>query len=72
MNILRYADAARKCGVSRMTVYRWATQPEYADMDFPKPVPLGANSVGFVEAEVDDWLEARAAERDTAGEPEAA
>ena len=63
MNILRYTDAARKCGVSRMTVYRWATQPDYAAMAFPKPCVLGANSVGFVEAEVDAWLEARAATR---------
>ncbi len=66
MNILRYADTARKCGVSKMTVYRWATQSEYADKNFPKPVELGENSVGFVEAEVDAWLEARAAEREVA------
>ena len=66
MNILRYADAARKCGVSRMTVYRWATLPEYADMGFPKPFELGTNSVGFVESEVDAWLKARAAERGAA------
>jgi prophage regulatory protein len=66
MNILRYRDAARKVAVSRMTVYRWATQPEYADMKFPKPMDLGNNSVGFVEAEIDAWLEARAAEREVA------
>ena len=66
MNILRYPAAARKCGVNRMTLYRWATQPEYVHMDFPKPVTLGANSVGFIEAEVDAWLEAQAAKRDGA------
>ena len=66
MNILRYADAARKCGVSKMTLYRWATQPEYADKNFPKLVELGENSVGFVEAEIDAWLEARAAAREVA------
>ncbi len=64
MNILRYPAAARKCGVNRMTLYRWATQPEYDHMGFPKPVTLGANSVGFIEAEVDAWLEAQAAKRD--------
>ena len=63
MNILRYADAARKCGVSKMTVYRWATQPEYADMEFPKPFELGPSSVGFIESEINDWLEAKASER---------
>lgn len=66
MNILRYADTARKCGVSKMTVRRWATRDEYADMGFPKPVELSENCVGFVESEVTAWLEARAAERDSA------
>jgi prophage regulatory protein len=33
---------------------------------FPKPIKIGANRVGFIEAEVDDWLRARAAERDDA------
>jgi prophage regulatory protein len=68
MNILRYPDAARKIGVSRMTVFRWATQPKYADMGFPKPIDLGVNSVGFVEEEIDSWLAARAAERKKAQE----
>jgi prophage regulatory protein len=72
MNILRYADACRKCGVNRMTLYRWATQPAYSHMNFPKPVTLGANSVGFVESEIDDWLAARAADRDAAPEGAAA
>ena len=66
MNIIRYPDAARKCGISRMTLYRWATKPEYADKNFPKPISLGENSVGFVEAEIEEWLEARVAKRDSA------
>ena len=66
MNILRYASAAKKCGVHRQTIYRWATLPEYKDMKFPKPIPLGDNSVGFVEAEIDQWLAAQAATRDSA------
>ena len=64
MNILRYAEVARKVGVSKMTTYRWATKPEHADMKFPKPFDLGVNSVGFAEEEIDAWLEARAAARD--------
>ena len=63
MNILRYKTAAVKCDVSQITIRRWATQPEYAHMGFPKPVSLGDSSVGFVEAEVDAWLEDRAAGR---------
>ena len=70
MNILRYRATAEKCDVNPITIRRWATQPEYADLHFPKPVTLGANSVGFIEDEVNDWLAARAAERGAA--PEAA
>ena len=31
---------------------------------FPKRVQLGQNRVGWVEAEVDEWIKARIAERD--------
>ena len=65
MNILRYKTTAQKCDVSIITIRRWATHPEYAAKNFPKPVVLGENSVGFVEQEIDDWLEARAAKRDS-------
>ncbi len=63
MNILRPKATAVKCGVVPITIRRWATDPKYAHMNFPKPISLGKNSVGFVESEVDGWLEARAAER---------
>jgi prophage regulatory protein len=32
---------------------------------FPKPISLGEQSVGFIEDEIDDWIEARMRERDT-------
>ncbi len=66
MNILRPKDTARKCGVTTVTVHRWSSDPKYAHLNFPKLIPLGDNSVGFVEAEIDAWLEARAAARDDA------
>ncbi len=70
MKILRRSATAERCGnVALITVDRWADDPRYAHLNFPKKVHLGDNSCGFVEAEVDAWLEARAAERD---DPEAA
>lgn len=36
---------------------------------FPKPVPLGENCVGFVEAEIDAWITAKITERDTGAGP---
>ena len=71
MNILRYRATAKKCDVTPVTIRRWATQPDYADLNFPKPISLGANSVGFIEDEVDEWLAARAAERDGGGDARA-
>ena len=64
MNILRYKAAAQKCGVAPITIRRWATEPEYADKNFPKPISLGENSVGFVEEEIDAFLAGLAAKRD--------
>ena len=66
MNILRPKATAAKCGVTIITVHRWSTDPRYAHMGFPKKISLGENSVGFVEAEVDAFLKARVAKRDSA------
>ncbi len=33
---------------------------------FPKKVELGPNAVGWLEAEVQEWIKARVAERDAA------
>ena len=65
MNIKTYKATAFKCGdKSVITIRRWATNEDYAHLNFPKPISTGDNSVGFDEAEIDAWLEARAAERD--------
>ena len=65
MNIISYKDTARKCGnKSVITPRRWATDPRYAHLNFPKPVQLGDNSVGFVEEEIDEWLANQAAKRE--------
>ncbi|MBT0729640.1 helix-turn-helix transcriptional regulator [Rosenbergiella nectarea] len=33
---------------------------------FPKPIKIGSRSIAFVESEIDAWIDARIAERDTA------
>lgn len=68
MNILRPKATAAKCGVTTITIRRWSSDPRYAEMGFPKPISLGDNSVGYIESEVDDFLAARAAKRDSANE----
>ena len=52
--ILRLPDVKARTGLSRSTIYlRLATG------DFPRPVSLGARSIGFVESEIDDWIAER-------------
>ena len=72
MNIIRPKATAEKCGVTVITIHRWSTDPQYSHMGFPKKVFLGANSVGYVEEEVNAFLEARAAERNGGDDARAA
>lgn len=62
MRILSFHDL-RDVGInwSRQHVYRKVKAGE-----FPKPVHLGEATVGWIEAELNEWLKARAAERDGA------
>jgi prophage regulatory protein len=56
--ILRLPVVKDRTGLSRSTIYL-----RIAKGMFPAPISLGARSVGWVESEVDDWLEQRIAER---------
>lgn len=57
--ILRLPDVRAKAGLQRSTIYLRS-----ADGSFPKPLKLGPRSIGWLESEVDQWIEARAQERD--------
>ncbi len=52
--ILRLPDVKRSIGLSRITIYLRITQGT-----FPKPVSLGGRAVGWLEAEVQQWLQRR-------------
>jgi prophage regulatory protein len=59
MRILRFKQMhAEKVPLSRAQVDRLE-----ADGKFPKRVSLGPKSVGWLEPEIDEWVEKRAAER---------
>jgi prophage regulatory protein len=60
MRILRRLEAARLIGLHPVHLMRKANDPRD---DFPGPIRIGPNAVGFIEAEVEDWLARRAAER---------
>jgi prophage regulatory protein len=59
MRIIRKRELKRKIGYSDMHILRL----EKAG-NFPKRVQLGPNSVGWIEAEIDAWIEQRAVARE--------
>lgn len=59
MRILRLKDVIEKTGLARATVYKYM-----AAGTFPKPIPLGGRSVGWVDSEVHSWILDAVQERD--------
>jgi prophage regulatory protein len=51
-NILRLPAVKARTGLSRSTIYL-----RISEGSFPKPVSLGGRAVGWLEAEVNDWLD---------------
>jgi prophage regulatory protein len=49
--ILRLPNVLDRTGLSRSTVYQRVTEGR-----FPRPVSLGARAVGWIEAEVEEWI----------------
>ena len=58
--ILRLPQVVDATGETRSTIYK-----RIAEGEFPKPVKLGAKSVGWVEDEIAAYNEARIAQRDS-------
>lgn len=52
--ILRLPAVKGMTGLSRSTIYQ-----RVSESTFPKPVSLGGRAVGWLEAEVQGWLQAR-------------
>ena len=65
--ILRISAVLERLGIGRSTLYEWQARGE-----FPAAIPLGARAVGFLESDVNEWIEARAQRaRDAQAEAEA-
>ena len=52
--VLRLPTVKARTGLSRSTIYL-----RIAEGSFPAPVSLGGRAVGWIEAEVNDWLAKR-------------
>jgi prophage regulatory protein len=52
--ILRRPQVEARTGLSRSTIYA-----RMQEGMFPRPISLGSKSVGWLEGEIDDWLDQR-------------
>jgi len=52
--LLRRKQVQARTGLARSTIYQYIKAGT-----FPKPVPLGARAVGWIESEVSDWIAER-------------
>ncbi len=59
MRIIRLKDVMDSTGLARSTIYKYIGEGL-----FPRPVGLGDRCVGWLEAEVQEWILARIEERD--------
>ena len=57
VRFLRLPEVLARTGLSRSTIYVRLDQGR-----FPRPVSLGGRAVGWIEAEVDEWIRERIAD----------
>lgn len=63
LTIIRRRQVETRTGLSRSSIYAKLRhnpkRPSDYDPTFPKPISVGAKAVGWIEAEIDDWLRAQ-------------
>jgi prophage regulatory protein len=58
ISLLRLPEVIKITGLSRSTIYGRMSQG-----DFPRPVPLGGRSIGWLESELEAWIKQKMASR---------
>ena len=56
-SVLRLHVVKNRVGLSRSTIYAWIAQGT-----FPKPISLGDRAVGWLESDINNWIESRVME----------
>ncbi|MCL1040781.1 MULTISPECIES: helix-turn-helix transcriptional regulator [Shewanella] len=59
MKVLRLRDVIQLTGLARSTIYDYIAKKQ-----FPKPIDLGERAVGWLEHEIQDWIQQRIEKRD--------
>lgn len=57
--ILKINEVVQKCNLSRATIYK-----KVKEGTFPKQIKLSERSSGWLESEVNQWIESRVKERE--------
>ena len=52
--IIRLPDVKKATGLARSTIYK-----KISHQEFPRPISLGTKSVGWIEADIQGWIEGR-------------
>lgn len=62
IKIIRRKEVEERIALSRSAIYDKLspTSPRF-DPSFPRPISLGPHAVGWVEAQINDWLQSRIA-----------
>ncbi|MDB2380579.1 AlpA family transcriptional regulator [Luminiphilus sp.] len=61
--IIRLPEVIAKTGLSRSTIYF-----QISNGDFPRGIPIGQHARGWLNHEIEEWIEARAALRSNCSE----
>lgn len=59
VSIIKLSEVIARTGLSRSSIYRRINEGS-----FPRPISLGGKAVGWIEAEVQQWIQDRISERD--------
>ena len=60
MKVLRLAEVMKKTSLSRSMIYKLISEEK-----FPENIQISTRSVGWIDCEVDLWMENRLKKRDT-------
>ena len=55
--VLRLTDVCNRTGLSKSSVYK-----KMEEFDFPQSIALGARAVGWLEEEIEQWIQSRISE----------
>ena len=60
LRILRRKQVEQRVGVCRSTLYSWISPKSLQYIpDFPKPIRIGNGAIGWIEEELEEFIEAR-------------